>query len=173
MKNVVLALGLIAAATPALAQEETPAPDASPAGEAATQAALSDLADLPPGEAWLADPSQVFEAGDIAIDDFRWLARPIIVFADSPLDPAFQTQMDLLQSRIEDVVERDVILITDTDPGAMSDLRRQLRPRGFQLVLIGKDGGVKLRKPFPWDMRELSRTIDKMPMRQREMREGA
>jgi hypothetical protein len=38
------------------------------------------------------------------------------------------------------------------------------------LVIIGKDGGVKLRKPLPWDVREISRTIDKMPMRKREKR---
>jgi len=38
-------------------------------------------------------------------------------------------------------------------------------------VLIGKDGGVKLRKPFPWSVRELSRSIDKMPMRQQELRD--
>jgi hypothetical protein len=35
---------------------------------------------------------------------------------------------------------------------------------------MGKDGQIKLRKPFPWDARELSRSIDKMPMRQQEMR---
>jgi hypothetical protein len=39
-------------------------------------------------------------------------------------------------------------------------------------VLVGKDGGNKLRKPFPWDVREISRSIDKMPMRQREIREN-
>ena len=39
------------------------------------------------------------------------------------------------------------------------------------MVLIGKDGGVKLRKPSPWSTREISRSIDKMPMRQREIRE--
>ena len=39
------------------------------------------------------------------------------------------------------------------------------------MVLIGKDGSVKLRKPLPWDVREISRTIDKMPVRQREIRE--
>ncbi len=53
-----------------------------------------------------------------------------------------------------------------------SDLRTKLRPRGFMLVLMGKDGEVKLRKPLPWTVRELSRSIDKMPMRQREEREG-
>ena len=55
--------------------------------------------------------------------------------------------------------------------GTLGPLREKLRPRGFMLVLIGKDGGVKLRKPFPYNVRELSRNIDKMPMRQREIRE--
>ena len=40
------------------------------------------------------------------------------------------------------------------------------------LTVIGKDGGVKLRKPFPWDVRELSRSIDKMPLRQQEIRDA-
>ena len=39
------------------------------------------------------------------------------------------------------------------------------------LVIIGKDGSVKQRKPLPWNVRELSRSIDKMPLRQQEMRD--
>ena len=66
-----------------------------------------------------------------------------------------------------------MVVITDTDPAAKSELRTKLRPRGFMLALIGKDGTVKLRKPFPWDVRELSRTIDKMPLRKQEIRSRA
>ncbi|MEM1237606.1 MAG: DUF4174 domain-containing protein [Pseudomonadota bacterium] len=121
---------------------------------------------------WQADPTQVFEASEVDLDDFLWVARPVVVFADSPLDPAFQTQLENLEDGMEEAVERDIVIITDTDPNSGSDLRKDLRPRGFQMVLIGKDGDVKLRKPFPWDMRELSATIDKMPMRQREIEEA-
>ena len=64
-----------------------------------------------------------------------------------------------------------MIVFVDTDPTASGPLRKALRPRGFQLVLIGKDGGVKLRKPRPWTVRELNRVIDKMPMRQQEIRQ--
>ena len=64
-----------------------------------------------------------------------------------------------------------MVVLTDTDPGAKSALRKKLRPRGFMLVLVGKDGGVKLRKPHPWTVRELSRTIDKFPERLREVEE--
>jgi len=122
-----------------------------------------------------ADPPEVPEVilGDAAQDlaDFAWLKRPIVVFADSPNDPRFIEQMELLTDGLADLAARDVVVLTDTDPAARSALRQRLHPRGFMLVLIGKDGMVKLRKPFPWDTRELSRSIDKMPMRQREIRD--
>ncbi|MBW4707562.1 DUF4174 domain-containing protein [Roseobacter sp. YSTF-M11] len=108
---------------------------------------------------------------DADLKQFIWKKRPVVVFADSENNPAYIEQMRLLHEREEELDARDVVVITDTDPDAKSDLRQKLRPRGFMLVLIGKDGGVKLRKPFPWDVREISRSIDKMPMRQREIRE--
>jgi len=118
---------------------------------------------------WAADPTQVFEARDVVLEDFQWIARPVIVFAESPFDPQFQLQMELLQAEAEELALRDVVLIVDTDADEMSDIRRKLRPRAFMLALVGKDGQIKLRKPAPWDVRELSRSIDKMPMRQQEM----
>jgi len=39
------------------------------------------------------------------------------------------------------------------------------------LVLVDKDGNIELRKPFPWNVREITRSIDKMSIRQREIRE--
>ncbi|MEL7105606.1 MAG: DUF4174 domain-containing protein [Pseudomonadota bacterium] len=130
------------------------------------------LADLTPVERWEADPTTIFDAAEIDLDDFQWVARPVVVFANTDANPAFEEQLRLLADGLDDLAARDVVLITDTDPDAASALRTKLRPRGFMLTLIGKDGGVKLRKPFPWDVRELSRSIDKMPMRQREIREG-
>ena len=105
------------------------------------------------------------------LTEFLWQNRPVVVFADSPNDPRFEQQMALLKSRSAALATRDVVVLTDTDPASGSELRKNLRPRGFMMVLIGKDGGVKLRKASPWDVRELSRVIDKMPMRQREVRE--
>jgi len=64
-----------------------------------------------------------------------------------------------------------VVVLMDTDPAARSPIRTKLRPRGFQMVLVDKDGVVKLRKPFPWSVREITRSIDKTPMRLREVEE--
>lgn len=110
-------------------------------------------------------------AGEIELSAFLWQKRPVIVFADSPVDPRFTEQMELLQDGMDELRTRDVVVLTDTDPAARSPLRQKLRPRGFMLVLVGKDGGVKLRKPLPWTVREITRTIDKMPIRQREVEE--
>lgn len=107
------------------------------------------------------------------LDEYLWEKRPVVVFANTPNDLLFQRQMELLEDGKERLEERDVVVIVDTDVDAeeTTDLRKKLRPRGFQLVLIGKDGQVKLRKPRPWTVRELSRVIDKMPMRQQELRQ--
>lgn len=149
---------------------------ATPTILSAQEAALSPAVEaaetlIDPVAAWEDDPTVILNAADVDLAAFKWRARPVIVFADSPLDPAFQTQLEFISREIDDAIERDIVLITDTDPETFSELRRELRPRGFMMVLVGKDGGVKLRKPFPWNMREIGRTIDKMPMRQREIQE--
>ena len=109
---------------------------------------------------------------EVDLADFLWFNRPIVVLADSPDDPRYIKQMALLMDNLEELKTRDVVILTDTDPSQKTRLRKRLRPRGFMLVLIGKDGSVKLRKPFPWDVRAISRAIDKMPMRRQEMRDG-
>ncbi len=120
------------------------------------------------------DSAPAFElrqATETDLSEFKWKKRPVIVFADSPDDPAFVEQMELLSAQPDRLNERDVVVIVDTDPDARSAIRLKMRPRGFMLTLVGKDGGIKLRKPIPWDVREISRSIDKKPMRQREIRE--
>ncbi|MEP2030943.1 MAG: DUF4174 domain-containing protein [Paracoccaceae bacterium] len=110
-------------------------------------------------------------ADDSDLSEFLWTNRPVVVFADSPSDPRFVQQIELLERELEQLEDRDIVVLTDADPAANSPLRTKLRPRGFMLVLLGKDGGVRLRKPLPWSVRELSRVIDKMPIRQQEVRD--
>ncbi len=117
-------------------------------------------------------PLLVRNAVETDLSEFKWKQRPVVVFADSADDPAFIEQIERLASGAEDLTERDVVVIVDTDPEARSDIRLKMRPRGFMLTLVGKDGNIKLRKPFPWSVREISRSIDKMPMRLREIREA-
>ena len=103
------------------------------------------------------------------LENFEWAQRPIIIFSDSEKDPNFVSQMEFLLEDINELKERDIIVLVDTNPSRPSSLRKRLRPHGFAFILIGKDGQVKLRKPSPWNIREIARVIDKMPIRQQEI----
>lgn len=116
-------------------------------------------------------PDLPYIGAEVTLEQFKWQARPIVVLADSPLDPAFRQQMELFRAAPERLIERDVKIITDTDTSTPSDVRTRLRPHGFMLVIIGKDGQVALRKPRPWSAQEISRIIDNMPIRQQEVRD--
>ncbi len=115
----------------------------------------------------------IFSADGINLNELKWKKRPLVVFADTPNDPRFIEQMEYIEDRLSALKALDVIVITDTDPAAQTDIRRKLRPRGFGLVGIAKDGSIFLRKPAPWHVREITRAIDKLPARQRELRDGS
>ena len=103
------------------------------------------------------------------LENFMWTQRPIVVFANSEKDPNFISQIEFLSEDLQALEERDIVVLVDTNPSNSSLLRKRLRPHGFAFILIGKDGQVKLRKPSPWNIREIARVIDKMPIRQQEM----
>ena len=103
------------------------------------------------------------------LEKFEWTHRPIVIFANSDKDPNFKSQMEFLSQDLNALKERDIIVLVDTEPSHSSSLRKRLRPHGFAFILIGKDGQVKLRKPSPWNIREIARVIDKMPIRQQEI----
>nr|WP_245710858.1 DUF4174 domain-containing protein [Citreimonas salinaria] len=105
------------------------------------------------------------------LEEWRWTRRPVVVFAESPNDPRFVEQMENITSRLDALVDRDVVVITDTDPASGSSFRRSLRPRDFMVVVMAKDGTIVLRRPMPLSVREISRSIDKLPLRRQEVRE--
>ncbi len=112
------------------------------------------------------------DAAGLSLDEFLWIARPIIIFADTPADPRVAEQLQLLADRPEALLARDVVIIVDTDPDARSEIRLALRPRGFSIVVIAKDGTVGLRRPALRDVREIVRAIDNFQLRQEELRRG-
>jgi Domain of unknown function (DUF4174) len=134
----ILALAIVAAALPANAFERTAA-----AASVANDAAPS-LAEL------------------------RGKARPLVIFADAPDDPGFAEQLELLGQGMTELNDRDVVILTDTDPAAKGPLRQALRPHGFGMVLIDKDGTVAQRRPAPTEAREIINLIDRMPSRRQE-----
>lgn len=168
------ALTVTASPSPEPAQEEAivrGAPEGAPAiGPVEDGAAAGSDEDLDPVAQWEADRTRIFDAADVNLQDFIYVARPLIVFADTPRQPQFMDQLAILESDMAALAARDVVVIVDSDPAAASEARRTQRPRGFALVLIEKDGRVLLRRPVPQTIRELTRTIDRSPLRQEEIR---
>lgn len=110
-------------------------------------------------------------ASEVVLADQLYLKRPVVVFADSPDDPNFIRQMELLDESYATLDERDVVVVTDTDPAAKGEWRQKLRPRGFSLVIVDKDLKPVIRKPSPSTVREITAAIDKLPTRRQEVLE--
>jgi hypothetical protein len=118
------------------------------------------------------------------LDALRWEKRVIVMLADGGDDPALAEQEARLRAAAADLAERDVVLVAargrtvtvDGDSG-QAPTADELRvayadsASGFQVVLVGKDGGVKLRAGEPVAASDLFALIDTMPMRRREMKE--
>ncbi len=115
-------------------------------------------------------------------EDVRWNNRLLVI---SGKDHDAKTQCEHVRAEAEGMLERDLIAIdasgdtADLLAGARDDLptARILRDRfslptdTFQVVLVGKDGEVKERRSDHFEIQELFRIIDAMPMRMQEMRE--
>ena len=114
---------------------------------------------------------RILDAAEVDLDGFLWQARILAGMADSPNDPAFIQQMRYIEAGADRLIERDVVVITDTAPRGGSALRQRLRPRGFMLAIIEKDGAIAQRRPAPRDMREIAAIIDRFPLRRQEILE--
>ncbi|MEO6803277.1 MAG: DUF4174 domain-containing protein [Granulicella sp.] len=116
--------------------------------------------------------------------------RVLIVFAADSASPLFRRQLDLLEPHNVDMADRDLVLIPVvatwrhadrhrrsrtaifTSPAEQAYLRERFKVRhaNFTVILIGKDGGEKLRSRSVLPYERLASTIDSMPMRQQEMK---
>ena len=122
--------------------------------------------------------SAAFGQGPIAIplsptksdlSAYRWEARPVLIFAPDPAHPDLMDQVAELRDARDGLEDRDIVVLTDAQPDAHGKLRSALAIDGFEVVLVGKDGSVKLRKNTPITAQALFDTIDSMPMRRREL----
>ena len=116
-----------------------------------------------------APPLVTLNADSLDLSQYQWKNRLIVVFADTDADPAFAEQLSLLAEDPGALSERDVLVVTDSLPQPPSPARAKLRPHGFSLIWIDKDGAVRFRKASPWTVRELTQAIDKTPLRLQEL----
>ncbi len=97
-------------------------------------------------------------------------SRPVVILSDSRDDPRVAKQISALDHTKPELDNRNIQVLTEAEPG--SKLRKSLgvSERGFAVVLVGKDGGVKKVWRDPVDPKGIFTVIDSMPMRRNEMR---
>ncbi len=106
------------------------------------------------------------------LDSLQWNSRVILLFAPGENDPQLQNQEHRLEAEQKALDERDikVFALTGTS-GEVRTLRDRFHVADsrFVLLLVGKDGGEKLRKEHTIASEEIFQIIDRMPMRRDEM----
>jgi hypothetical protein len=119
----------------------------------------------------------------VDLSQYQWQQRLLLIFppADFPAYRAFLQQLDQKRAGVLDrdllvfrLVNREQSRVEEAElsPADAETLRRRfgVRPDELRLVLIGKDGSVKLSAGAV-DLTDIFGLIDSMPMRQREMQE--
>jgi len=131
----------------------------------------------------LAQAGEKASVANLDLDSLRWKNRVLVLFSPSESDASFRLQKQRLASSTEGVLERDLMVLEIMEPGqsragnqllsekSVQDIRKRLGLQAgtFQVLLIGKDGGVKLRSSEPVSTKDLFGLIDSMPMRRLEM----
>jgi hypothetical protein len=120
---------------------------------------------------------------DLDLDSLRWKNRVLVILSPTESDLSFQLQKQESASSPEGVLDRDLVILEILEQEksrigkqllsekSVQNIRKKLgvQTGPFQVLLIGKDGGVKLRSSEPVSMKDLFGLIDSMPMRQQEM----
>ena len=118
------------------------------------------------------------------IDAWAWNYRPLIVIAPAEEDALMAAQRKTLSAQQEALRERDVVIVElvggrvriVSGPDVEIDARQLKNRLGtvgdkFEVVLVGKDTGIKLRSDEPVAAADLFGLIDSMPMRRQEMKQ--
>ena len=119
------------------------------------------------------------------LDQFQWKNRLLFLFAPDDENLIFQKFQNEIKSQAAEVEDRDLVIFEVLEKGLSRMNRTQLErqvadsmrnrfkaPRQkFTLILVGKDGGTKLKHHAQTRLKEVFELIDSMPMRQKEMRQ--
>jgi hypothetical protein len=120
---------------------------------------------------------------DFDLDQARWVHRVLVLAAISEDQRDLQEMTDAIAMRLCELGNRDLITVVITDgstarldgrrldAGSTQRLLSRLplrRDAKFEMLLIGKDGGIKQRWTQAVPPEDIFALIDGMPMRQAE-----
>ncbi|MEM6264518.1 MAG: DUF4174 domain-containing protein [Bacteroidota bacterium] len=119
------------------------------------------------------------------LSSLQWKNRLVIVLANDEEDPLFTQQMKELSASVAGLSERRIVVYQVLPKVFRKGLNRaegwqnssklyqqfKRSSSGFEVILIGLDGGIKLREEALVTCEQLFGLIDQMPMRKAEMRQ--
>ena len=89
--------------------------------------------------------------------------------SDTPNSAELDQQRQIFEKKQSHLEERDMLLLNRQSKSP--DLAGFSLATNFEgVLLIGKDGGIKLQKPFFVESQVICDLVDSMPMRRAEMR---
>jgi hypothetical protein len=128
-------------------------------------------------------------AGAQAMDlsPYQWKNRLLFLFAPDRFHPMYDALHKSLAAQASEVADRDLVIfeVLESDLSLAkkdmidSESARLLREKfgvdrgDFAVILVGKDGGTKLKRKGRTPLKDIFALIDSMPMRQEEMRQKA
>ncbi len=118
-----------------------------------------------------------------SLSEYQWENRLVVIFTEADDSKEYMEQVKELESEIKGLKERKLLIIQsltqkhrtvlpEESGWKDSNLYQKMKKSGesFEVILIGLDGGVKLRQNEVLETKKLFDLIDSMPMRQAEMR---
>ena len=109
------------------------------------------------------------------LTQYLWKRRVVLSFSAAESTPeriSLLKQIEQYQCEFDDRQMVHIDLIAGSSDHLLLSRQLSLPDMDFNLVLLGKDGGVKLLTSQP-SLENLLTLIDTMPMRQRELRIGS
>ena len=119
------------------------------------------------------------------LSQHQWKNRLLLVYTDNVQNKIYQEQIKLLKNNKRGTEDRKLIIyqfnghkskkgLIDSSAWQLAEKDNQLKyfsmPQDkFEIVLVGLDGGIKLRQHSVLDIETLFSTIDSMPMRRQEL----
>ena len=117
------------------------------------------------------------------LGEYLWQRRPLLLFAPTQSDPRLVETVRRIEASRCDFTDRDMVLglivtegsstldgqVLDTNQARKLLSTFRIGVNTFSAVLIGKDGGEKLRVNDVPDLAAIYAVIDGMPMRGSEM----
>jgi len=117
------------------------------------------------------------------IADYQWKNRLIFLVDETMQTPAMRSQLNIFSTKVDELEERETLLFQLTPDNVVlsNGEKSTLSPndvyaslsvsKNFKgLILVGKDGGVKLKNTFVVEADAVFSLIDGMPMRKSEIK---